>query len=83
MSRNLFITGTGTDVGKTFVSALMVKKLAQSGRRAGYFKAAMSGNRRRADGSLIPGDGEMCIRDSQGGRRCGPGDAEEEHRQEL
>ena len=57
MSRNLFITGTGTDVGKTFVSALMVKKLAQSGRRAGYFKAAMSGNRRRADGSLIPGDG--------------------------
>lgn len=25
MSRNLFITGTGTDVGKTFVSALMVK----------------------------------------------------------
>ena len=44
MSRNLFITGTGTDVGKTFVTALMVKKLAQSGRRAGYFKAAMSGN---------------------------------------
>ena len=57
MSRNLFITGTGTDVGKTFVSALMVKKLAQSGRRAGYFKAAMSGNSRRPDGSLIPGDG--------------------------
>lgn len=57
MSRNLFITGTGTDVGKTFVSALMVKKLAQSGCRAGYFKAAMSGNSRRADGSLIPGDG--------------------------
>lgn len=57
MSQNLFITGTGTDVGKTFVSALMVKKLAQSGCRAGYFKAAMSGNSRRADGSLIPGDG--------------------------
>ena len=57
MSRNLFITGTGTDVGKTFVSALMVKKLAQSSRRAGYFKAAMSGNSRRANGNLIPGDG--------------------------
>lgn len=57
MSQNLFITGTGTDVGKTFVSALMVKKLVQSNCRAGYFKAAMSGNRRRADGRLIPGDG--------------------------
>ena len=27
MSKNLFITGTGTDIGKTFVSALIVKKL--------------------------------------------------------
>jgi len=27
MSRNLFITGTGTDVGKTFVTGLIVKKL--------------------------------------------------------
>jgi len=27
MSRNLFITGTGMDAGKTFVSELIVKKL--------------------------------------------------------
>ena len=27
MGRGLFVTGTGTDVGKTFVTALMVKKL--------------------------------------------------------
>ena len=32
MSKNLFITGTGTDVGKTFVTALIVKKLAQKSR---------------------------------------------------
>ena len=57
MSKNLFITGTGTDIGKTFVTGLIVKKLKEAGKQAGYYKAAMSGNDRRADKSLIPGDG--------------------------
>ena len=26
MSKNLFVTGTGTDVGKTYVSGLLLKK---------------------------------------------------------
>ena len=56
MSKNLFITGTGTDVGKTYVTGLIVKKLNESGVSAAYYKAAMSGNERRADGTLIPGD---------------------------
>ena len=56
MSKTLFITGTGTDVGKTFVSGLILKKLRQAGLSAGYYKAAMSGNPRRPDGTLIPGD---------------------------
>lgn len=56
MSKNLFITGTGTDIGKTYVAGLIVKKLADSGLSAAYYKAAMSGNERREDGSLIPGD---------------------------
>lgn len=56
MSKNIFITGTGTDVGKTYVTGLILKKLNESGRNAAYFKAAMSGNERNADGSLIPGD---------------------------
>ena len=56
MSKALFITGTGTDIGKTFIAGLIVKKLAKSGRNPGYYKAAMSGNNRRPDGSLIPGD---------------------------
>lgn len=56
MSRNLFITGTGTDIGKTYVTGLIVKKLAESGKNPGYYKAAMSGNGRRPDKSLIPGD---------------------------
>lgn len=56
MSRGLFITGTGTDIGKTFVTALIVKKLNEAGKNPGYYKAAMSGNVRREDGTLIPGD---------------------------
>lgn len=56
MSKCIFLTGTGTDVGKTYVTALIVKKLREAGKRAAYYKAAMSGNQRRGDGSLIPGD---------------------------
>ncbi len=56
MSKNLFITGTATDVGKTYIAGLIVKKLIERQKRAGYFKAAMSGNERDGDGSLIPGD---------------------------
>lgn len=56
MSKKLFVTGTGTDVGKTYVTGLILKKLNQNGIKAAYYKAAMSGNSRRQDGSLIPGD---------------------------
>ncbi len=43
MSKGLFVTATGTDVGKTYVTALLVKKLRAAGYRAGYYKAAISG----------------------------------------
>ena len=56
MSKGIFITGTGTDIGKTYVTGLIVKKLAEAGCNPAYYKAAMSGNDRRPDGSLIPGD---------------------------
>lgn len=56
MSKNLFITVTGTDVGKTYVTGLIVKKLREGGASSAYYKAAMSGNERRPDGTLIPGD---------------------------
>ena len=56
MAKKLFITGTGTDIGKTYVTGLILKKLQESGRSAAYYKAAMSGNERDADGNLIPGD---------------------------
>ena len=56
MAKKLFITGTGTDIGKTYVTGLILKKLQESGRSVAYYKAAMSGNERNADGDLIPGD---------------------------
>lgn len=56
MSKGLFITGTGTDVGKTYVTGLIVKKLHEAGKKAAYYKAAMSGNEKDENGKLIPGD---------------------------
>lgn len=56
MSKAIFLTGTGTDIGKTFIAGLIVKKLAEAGKNPAYYKAAMSGNDRRSDESLIPGD---------------------------
>ena len=43
MSKGLFITGTDTDIGKTYVTALIVKTMRQAGYDAGYYKAAISG----------------------------------------
>ena len=56
MSKALFVTGTGTDTGKTYVTGLIVKKLQEAKKYPAYYKAAMSGNDRRPDGTLIPGD---------------------------
>lgn len=39
----LFITGTDTGVGKTYVAALIARQLCQSGRRVGVYKPAASG----------------------------------------
>ena len=43
MGKALFITGTGTDIGKTYVTGLIVKKLRDAGLNGGYYKAALSG----------------------------------------
>lgn len=56
MGKGIFVTGTGTDVGKTYVTGLIIKKIKENGMTPGYFKAAMSGNEREEDGTLIPGD---------------------------
>ncbi|MBR1745419.1 MAG: dethiobiotin synthase [Fibrobacter sp.] len=61
MSKGYFITATGTDVGKTFVTALLVKKWRDSGIDAGYYKAALSGAELR-DGKWVAGDADYVKR---------------------
>jgi len=56
MGKAIFVTGTGTDIGKTYVTALIVKKLRDSGKNAGYYKAAISGAELGEKGELLPGD---------------------------
>ncbi|MHC1722633.1 MAG: dethiobiotin synthase [Aminipila sp.] len=55
--KGIFITGTGTDMGKTYVSGLIVKELRDNHINAGYYKPALSGAYRK-NGNLIPGDAE-------------------------
>lgn len=43
MSKGIFITATGTDVGKTYIAALITKALCDHGINAGYYKAVLSG----------------------------------------
>lgn len=51
MTRGIFITATGTDVGKTYVSALLVKSIPN----CGYYKPALSGD-------VYPNDCEYVIK---------------------
>jgi dethiobiotin synthetase len=53
--RGIFITGTDTDVGKTWVAAGLTTALRQRGVKAVYFKPVQSGCPRK-DGRLIPTD---------------------------
>ncbi len=55
MPKAIFITATGTDIGKTYISALIVRKLRQCGYNCGYFKPALSGAE-IIDDKIIPGD---------------------------
>ena len=59
--KGYFVTATGTDVGKTFITALLVKKWRDSGIDAGYYKAALSGAELR-DGKWVAGDADYVKR---------------------
>ena len=61
MTKAIFITATGTDVGKTYICALIVKKMRQSGYNCGYFKPALSGAE-IVDGKIIPGDCDYVLK---------------------
>ena len=55
MARGLFITGTGTGVGKTYVAALIARTLTSAGKRVGVYKPVASGCDSR-DGRLESSD---------------------------
>ena len=43
MTKKIFITGTNTDVGKTYISALIIKKMREANFNCGYYKPVLSG----------------------------------------
>ena len=55
MPRGLFVTGTDTGIGKTFVSCGILRALARRGVRVAAYKPAETGCARRA-GSLVGAD---------------------------
>lgn len=60
--KSVFVTATGTDIGKTYVSALLVKKMRDLNYNCGYYKPALSGAIRQKDGSLLPGDCDYVVK---------------------
>jgi len=52
--RGVFVTGTGTEVGKTVVAAAIARTAAGPGRRVAVFKPAVSGLDDRATSSVPP-----------------------------
>ncbi|MCC6507985.1 MAG: dethiobiotin synthase [Pirellulaceae bacterium] len=55
-TRGLFVIGTDTDVGKTFVSVLLIRHLVSQGWRVGAYKPVASGVR-----AGTPGDAERLL----------------------
>lgn len=43
MIKGIFVTGTGTDIGKTYVTARLIKQLKDQEIKVVYYKAALSG----------------------------------------
>lgn len=69
MAKSIFLAATGTDIGKTYVTALIIKKLRQSGFNAGYYKAALSGAE-IINNRLVPGDAKYVC--DTAGLNCDP-----------
>lgn len=69
MVKSLFVTATGTDIGKTYVSGLLVKKMREYGLDCGYFKPVLSGAVME-NGELTPGDCKFVV--DTAGLNCKP-----------
>ena len=60
MGKKIFITGTGTDIGKTYVSGVLARTMKAKNLNCGYYKPVLSGAVLK-DGVLHPGDCEFVI----------------------
>lgn len=60
----LFITGAGTEVGKTYVAALIARQLVAEGVRVGAYKPAASGCHRQ--GETLVSDDAVALWDAAG-----------------
>jgi dethiobiotin synthetase len=67
MHRGLFITGTDTGVGKTFVTSAIARRLVRDGLTVGVYKPAASGAEWDAGGRPVWGDVEALC-EAVGGR---------------
>lgn len=73
--RGFFVTGTGTEVGKTVVAAVLARTLAARGARVAVFKPAVTGldefagDRRVADGTAAPMPDHELLRLASGSRQ--------------
>jgi len=56
--RGLFITGTDTGVGKTYVTALIARQLSSTGKRVGVYKPVATGCRKEGR-SLMSDDAQL------------------------
>lgn len=63
-SRGLFVTGTSTGVGKTYVAALIAKALVAAGVRVGVYKPVASGC--RFDGERLVSDDALALWNAAG-----------------
>lgn len=57
--KSLLVTGTDTDVGKTWVSGVILRRLVADGRRVGAYKPVCSGAEIANDGQLVWSDAEL------------------------
>jgi len=64
MARGLFITGTDTDIGKTYVAALIARALAAAGHAVGVYKPVASGC--RVEGSTLVADDAVALWEAAG-----------------
>lgn len=61
-NNSIFITGTGTDVGKTFVSSLVLQSI-QKDYPTAYFKPIQTGCKKNIKNELLADDMESVIKD--------------------